>query len=303
MKQPLPPLKSLHAFEVAARHESFLEAAEELSVTPGAISRHVKLLENFLETTLFERRSNGVVLTRDGKLYAAKTTAAFRDLTEATYEVKRSRERRRLVISTLPAFSERWLNRRLPEFQRRNKEIDFQIEFHNGTVIEPRNDVDAWVYYSNGRHLSGVVVHLFHEELFPVCSPEVFRQLPPNPDAEQVARMPRLHDMYWDSDWQDWARAAGASEMDLSRGMRFALYSGVIQAACAGMGFAIGHSTMISDELADGRLIALKHLAVRSPKSYYLVMPEMTASKPVMRKLREWFQREARMDQRQTVAD
>ena len=296
MKQLLPPLKSLHAFEVAARHESFLEAADELAVTPGAISRHIKLLENFLETTLFERRSNGVVLTRDGKLYAEKTAAAFLDLSKATLEIKRAKQTRRLIISTLPVFSERWLNPRLPDFQKRNQGVDLQIDFHNGTTTEPMKDVDAWVYYTNGRHLIGNSTLLFPEELVPICSPEVYKQLPPNVTAERVARLPRLHDMFWDTDWQDWARSAGAAEMDLSRGMRFALYSGVIQAACSGMGVAIGHSSMVTEELADGRLVALKHLAVRSPKSYYLIMPEMTASKPIMKKLKSWFQTQVGKD-------
>lgn len=298
MKRPLPPLKSLNAFEVAARHQSFLDAAEELSVTPGAISRHIKLLENFLGTDLFERRSNGVFLTKAGKRYADRTSLIFKDLAEATLEIKKKVERRRLVISTLPVFSEKWLNHRFPEFQRRNKEVDFQFDFHEGTSVDVRPDVDAYVYYENRRHLSGDVTYLFGEELVPVCSPEFFRKLPARPTADQIAKLPRLHDIFWGDEWQEWARAVGAAEMDLSRGMRFALYSGVIQAACSGMGVAIGHGAMISEELEAGRLIALQHLAIRSPKSYYLVTSTTTASRPIMRKLKDWLQTEARLDRR-----
>jgi LysR family glycine cleavage system transcriptional activator len=288
---------------VAARHGSFIEAAEELSVTPGAISRHIKLLEEFLDTALFDRRSNGVVLTRDGKRYATKTTLALHDLIEATREIKKQRERRRLALSTLPIFSEKWLNQRLPTFQRSNKEVDFQLEFHDGMSVHIREDIDACVYYSNRRRLSGDITFLFGEQLVPICSPDFFRKLPADPTADHIARLPRLHDKFWSDDWQEWARAAGAAEADFTRGMRFALYSGVVQTACAGMGIAIGHSAMIGDELADGRLIALKQFAVRSPKSYYLVIPSIKVSKPMMRKLKDWIQAEARSDKRVIIEE
>lgn len=298
MKKLLPPLKSLQAFEVAGRHESFFDAAEELSVTPGAVSRHVKILETFLGTALFERHSNGVVLTRAGSRYAAKTASLLGQLADATAEIRKVHERRRLVISTLPIFSERWLNHRFPQFQRNNRAIDFQFKFHDGKPTETAGEVDAWVYYSTRKHLKGDVTYLFGEELVPVCSPEFAKKLPTNATADQIARLPRLHDMFWDTDWQEWARAAGTSNLDFSSGMGFALYSGVIQAACSGIGVAMGHSAMIGDELADGRLVALTHLATRSARSYYLVIPELAAAKPIMRKLKDWFQSEAKNDER-----
>ena len=150
MKDVSPPLKSLRAFEAAARHESFLNAATELHVSPGAISRHIKLLEAFLEARLFDRRTNGVILTREGQTYASKVTKFFSDLSAATTEIKLHGKRHRLIISTLPVFSERWLNQRLPTFLQRCPSMNLQIEFHDGIQGLLVGDVDAWVLYSDG---------------------------------------------------------------------------------------------------------------------------------------------------------
>ena len=114
----LPPLNSLKAFEAAARHESFLEAAAEQGVTSGSISRHVRLLESYLGTELFVRRSNGVTLTSAGKEYAGKVSGILRDLRTATDRVRKPSRERAIVISTLPIFSERWLYRRIPSFRK-----------------------------------------------------------------------------------------------------------------------------------------------------------------------------------------
>ena len=114
----LPPLNSLKAFDAAARHESFLEAAAEQSVTPGSISRHVRLLERCLGTELFVRRSSGVTLTSAGKEYVGKVSGILGDLRTATDRVRKLSGKRAIVISTLPIFSERWLYRRIPSFRK-----------------------------------------------------------------------------------------------------------------------------------------------------------------------------------------
>ena len=294
MKGAVPPLNSLRAFEAAARHESFLSAATELHVSPGAISRHIKLLEAFLDTTLFDRRSNGVVLTRDGRRYASKVTKIFRDLSAATTEIKRHGNRHRLTISTLPVFSDRWLNQRLPAFLQRCPSMSLQIEFHDGIQGLLVGDVDAWVLYSDGNHPGCSVTRLFDEVLVPVCSPKLRRTLPAHPTAEQVARLPLLHDIYWGEDWSIWGEAMGLVGVDLSFGSRFALYSGVMQAAVDGMGVALGHSAMIGDELESGRLAAINGLGFSSPQAYHLVMTPSASRTRRARELKDWMVFECR---------
>ena len=294
MKDATPPLKSLQAFEAAARHGSFLNAATELHVSPGAISRHVKLLETFLEARLFDRRSNGVVLTRAGQGYGSKVTKFFGDLAVATAQMRRHGTRHHLIISTLPVFSERWLNQRLPTFLQRCPRTSLQMEFHNGIHGLLVGDVDAWVLYSDGTHPGCNVTRLFDEVLVPVCSPTVRQTLPAHPGVEHVARLPLLHDIYWSEDWSMWGEAMGLVDVDLSFGSRFALYSGVMQAAVDGMGVAIGHSAMIGDELESGRLVALDGLGFGPPQAYHLVMTQSASRTTKGRELRDWMLLESR---------
>lgn len=294
MNEIMPPLKSLRAFEAAARHESFLNAATELHVSTGAISRHIKLLEEFLGARLFDRRSNGVVLTPDGRRYASRVTKFFSDLTSATADIKPLGKSRRLIISTLPVFSERWLNRRLSTFLQRCPGTSLQIEFHDGVQGLLVGDVDAWILYSDGIHPGCNVLRLFGEELVPVCSPKLRQTLPAHPKAEQVAELPFLHDIYWNEDWPIWGEAMGLGDVDLSAGLRFALYSGVIQSAVDGMGVAMGHTAMIDGELESGRLVAFDALGFSSPKAYHLVMSGSVAGTRQARELAKWLEFECR---------
>ena len=217
----LPPLNSLKAFDAAARYESFLEAAAEQSVTPGSISRHVRLLESYLGTELFVRRTNGVALTSAGKKYAEEVSGIFRDLRTATDRVRKPSGDRAIVISALPIFSERWLYHRIPSFRKAFDRAELRIEVHNGEHDAEREDVDAWILYSKGQHPGYSVTWLFGEEVFPVCSPQFRKMLSAHPSADEVIAQPLLHDIYWDTDWPDWARAVGATARELAASMRF----------------------------------------------------------------------------------
>ena len=290
-QQPLP-LNSLRAFEAAARHESFLDAAAEQEVSPGSVSRHVRLLENHLGTELFVRRSNGVALTAAGRDYAERVGALFRGLRAATDRVRRPQSGRAVVISTLPIFAQRWLYRRVPSFRQAFDRTELRIEAHNGEHDAEREDVDAWILYSDGRHPGYNVTRLFGEQVFPVCSPRFRRTLSTRPDAEEVIDQPLLHDLYWDADWPDWARAVGVGARALSADMRFALYMGVIHAAVDGMGMAVGHGEMVAKELAAGKLVPLRHLSVDSGKAYHLVMNPSAANNRTLVRLKEWLLRE-----------
>ena len=289
----LPPLNSLQAFEAAGRYESFLEAATEQSVTSGSVSRHVRLLESYLETELFVRRSNGVTLTSAGKEYAEKVSGIFRDLRTATDRVRKPSRDRAIVISTLPIFSERWLYRRIPSFRKAFDKAELRVECHNGEHDADREDVDAWILYSKGQHPGYSVTRLFGEEVFPVCSPQFRKTLSTHPSADEVIGQPLLHDIYWDTDWPDWACAIGATAGELPANMRFALYKGVIQAAVDGMGMAVGHGEMVAKELATGKLVPLPHLSVVSEKYYHLIMNASSANNRTLVRLKEWLLQES----------
>ena len=214
----LPPFKSLRAFDAAARHGSFLEGATEQGVTPGSVSRHVRLLERYLGTELFVRRGNGVALTSAGKEYAAKVSGILRDLRAATDRFRKPSGERAIAVSTLPIFSERWLYRRIPSFRKAFGRADLRIEAHNGEHDADREDVDARILYSKGQHPGYSVTRLFGEEVFPVCSPQFRETRSVRPGADEIVAQPLLHDIYWNTDWPDWGRAVGATTHRLPRG-------------------------------------------------------------------------------------
>ena len=191
------------------------------------------------------------------------------------------------MISTLPIFSERWLYRRIPSFRKAFDRAELRIEVHNGEHDAEREDVDAWIMYSKGQHPGYSVTRLFAEEVFPVCSPQFRETLSAHPGADEVIGQPLLHDMYWDTDWPDWARAVSATAGELAANMRFALYKGVIQAAVDGMGMAVGHGEMVAKELATGKLVPLPHLSIVSEKSYHLVMNASSANNRTLVRLRQ----------------
>ena len=121
-----------------------------------------------------------------------------------------------------------------------------------------------------------------------MCSPQFRETLSARPGPEEIIGQPLLHDIYWDTDWPDWARAVGAAADELAANMRFALYKGVIRAAVDGMGMAVGHGEMVAKELASGKLVALTHLSVESEKSYHLVMNASSANNRTLVRLKEW---------------
>ena len=233
-----------------------------------------------------------MALTSAGKAYAGEVGGIFRELRTATDRVRKPSRNRAIAISTLPIFAERWLYRRIPSFRKAFDLAELRIEAHNGEHDADREDVDAWILYSKGRHPGYSVTRLFGEEVFPVCSPQFRETLSARPDAEEVIGQPLLHDIYWDTDWPDWARAVGARAGELAANMRFALYKGVIQAAVDGMGMAVGHGEMIAKELATGKLVPLEHLSVASEKSYHLVMNPSSANNRTLVRLKEWLVQE-----------
>lgn len=294
MAKSIPPLKSLQAFEAAARLSSFLEAAHELSVTPGAISRHIKILEQYLGAILFKRHSNGVKLTSSGASYARKVVTIFEDLDSATKAIKYSAPRNNLTVSSLPVFAERWLSERLTSFQMAFPNTDLQIDTHVDAELFSRPKVDAWIPFSDGDHPGFEVHHLFDEFLVPVCSPSFRKTFPDSPSVDEIVNSTLLHDVNWGNDWSHWAQAVGTEGQRRDAGLKFSLYSGVIQAALDDLGVAIGHVSMIQKELAIGQLVEFSEYRIKSPKAFYLAIPRPKTAMKKSRSLVAWFERECK---------
>lgn len=271
----VPPLPALRAFEAAARHASFVKAAAELGVTPGAISQQVKALEQHLSLALFRRQARGVRLTPAGQAYLPGIAEGFDRLARATQQVHDPEAgdalAGRLSVTVLPSFAAGWLVRRLPEFRARRPEIDLVIRSERQTVDLHRDEADLAIRYGLGDFPNLEATHLLREEIFPVCAPALLNAEPPLRAPEDLAAHALLHDAGalgnepWIR-WQPWLDVFGLSNAGQRPGLHFTDSVQLYQAASLGQGVALGRSVLIGDELAAGRLV--RPFAVSRPSSY-----------------------------------
>ena len=293
MSVALPSLSALRAFEATARHLSMKQAADELNVTPGAISLQVRELEAALGLALFERKPRQLALTPSGADYAASLRSAFRLIREAT-EVVRSRGNPDIItLSCTTGFAIQWLMPRLDRFQAAHPNIDLRIGT-TARLVDFRTDGVALAV----RHGLGVYAGLASEKLVDdalvvVASPEQVAKLGSSPTPKSLASHTLIHDA-GRNDWRMWLEAAGAFDVDWRKGPLIAPDSnGALEAARGGIGFALLREGFVADDLAKGRLVAPFGSAVRSRFAYYLVYPPEALDRPAVRTVREWLVNEA----------
>lgn len=287
----LPPLGALHAFEAAARHLSFKEAAEELHVTPGAISQQIKLLEERLGVPVFVRRSRGIALTEAGRLLLTPTQGAFRLLADAVARVRAADSSNVLTVSMMPSFAALWFVPRLGSFRERCPQVDLRISATPKLADFERDDVDAAIRCGLGHYPGHHVEHLFTEELFPVCSPALLNGRAPLREPADLARHTLLHDELR-QEWPLWLKAAGIEGVDTSRGPSFSLWDLAFQAAVGGQGVALGRSALVAEYLRSGKLV--RPIEISSPCEfgyYFLCLPER-AAEPKIAAFRSWLRDE-----------
>jgi LysR family glycine cleavage system transcriptional activator len=294
----LPPLNSLRAFEAAARHLSFTRAAEELHVTPAAISHHIKGLEEHLGLKLFRRLNRAVVLTHAGQACVAGLSDAFDRMAVALERLRAQECSGPLTVSTSPALAAKWLVPRLEGFQELYPEIDVRVSAAMRLVDFAREDVDVAIRYGTGSYPGLLTELLLTNEVVPVCSPALLEGPRPLRAPEDIRHHTLLHDDTRTSDgaypnWAMWLRAAGLEGVDASRGPRFDYPGLVLDAAAAGRGIALALSTVAAADLAAGRLARPFAVTVPTPFAYYVVCPEPTAERPKVAALRRWLRAEA----------
>jgi LysR family glycine cleavage system transcriptional activator len=299
----LPPLTALRAFEAAARHGSFVKAAAELSVTPGAISQQVKGLEQLLGLTLFQRQARGVRLTEAGRAYLPGVAEGFDRLARATQQVGESgpagQLAGRLTLTVLPSFAAGWLVRRLPGFRARHPEIDLVIRSERQTVDLHREDADLAIRYGLGDFPNLEATHLLREEIFPVCAPALLNADPPLRAPEDLRAHELLHDAGalgnepWIR-WQPWLDAFGLSDAGQRPGLHFTDSVQLYQATLLGQGVALGRSVLIGDELTAGRLVRPFAVTRQSSYAYYAVTTRAARGNPRVAACIAWLSAELR---------
>jgi LysR family glycine cleavage system transcriptional activator len=302
MSRRLPPLASLRAFEAAARHLSFARAAEDLLVTPGAVSQQVKQLEDWLGVPLFRRMPKGVLLTDAGQLYGSELREVFARLALASERVRRQAGTPILTVSLPASLATRWLIPRLGGFRARHPDIDIRVEVNPAPTDFSRENVDLAIRHGPGPAWPGLQADLlFPHIVFPVCSPRLLEGGPPPEGPADLARYPLLHEDPWvdhlgrlhDITWAQWFDEVGAGGVDASRGLHFAQTHMSLQAAIAGQGIALTNRAIAGDDLRSGRLVRPLPQEVRLDSSYWLVCPEATVAQPRIAAFRAWLLEEA----------
>ena len=304
MERHLPPLNALRAFEAAARHLSLTRAAEELHVTPAAVSHQVKGLESYLGVKLFRRANRSLLLTDAGQACLPGLRAGFDRLAEAMEAVRVRDESGPFTVSVPPSFGAKWLVTRLDRFTRKHPGYDVRLDASMHLVDLMRDGVDIAVRYGAGDYEGMRVDCLMDEVAIPVCSPRLLEGDPPLRTPADLCRHTLLHHTapYQDDsypDWRMWLQAAGVPSCDLSRGPTFSMASMTVQAAIDGQGVALVGHVLVADDIAAGRLVRPFELSFPVQFSYYIVSPSITAERPRVVAFREWLLEEARMSREQ----
>ena len=299
----LPPLNALRVFEAAARHLSFTKAADELNVTPGAVSQQIKALEDFIGAPVFRRNKRALLLTDEAQASLPILREGFDRLAEAASLLTARRDGGRLTVSVAPSLAAKWLVPRLDRFRDRHPDFDVWISADMEVVDFSGDDVDLAIRYGGGRYPGVVVEHLMAETIVPVCSPRLLLGDAPLKTPQDLARHVLLHDGSPDNDescptWPMWLKAAGVKSVDGSRGPKFNQSSLVIEAAVAGRGVALAKSQLALADLEAARLVVPFDLSTPSAFAYYIVHPQSRAGLPQVKAFKAWLHAEAA-----TVAD
>lgn len=299
MARKIYPLNALRAFEASARHLSFVKAADELSVTPAAVSHQVKKLEGFLGFALFRRQTRGLLLVESGQSLLSELSEVFLQLDKAMERVIDHDSRGTLTLSVAPTFAVMWLIPRLQKFYALYPDIDVRISTGLGLVDFQRDDFDAAIRLGSGKWFGLETIKLFDESVSPMCSPRLLQGPGAIKSPDDLRNQVLLHNHSMDHDpdaptWEKWLDAAGASGVDASRGTHFSLPDHGLQAAIDGAGVVLGWRFLSANDLAAGRVVEPFDLALPLGSSFFLVYPEAHSLRPDIVAFRDWLIQEAR---------
>lgn len=284
----LPPLNSLRAFEAVARLSSFKAAAEELFVTPTAISHQIRQLERHLGLRLLERTPRAVRLTAEGSVLHEATASGFVEIGRAVAQLRRRKGAAILTLTSTTAFLSHWLVPRLAELRRRLPDVDLRLHASDALVALGSGGVDAAIRYGKGPFAGAASVPLRDDVFGPVCSPalglsrleDLRRATLIHVDGRQVpAPSP---------DWPRWCTEAGLADLDTQSGVHFPDSALAVQAAIAGHGVAIVSLVLVADALDAGLLEAPFAPVLRGETYHFACAPDLEA-RPDIVALRDWF--------------
>jgi LysR family transcriptional regulator, glycine cleavage system transcriptional activator len=292
-------LASLRFFEAAARLLSFKRAALELHVTQGAVSQHIKRLEDVLGHKLFYRLPRGISLTDEGRRLAMAVETGFGHVDREARAIATTGSTVELRLRAGPSFALRWLVPRLGDFYGKVPSVRLFIVGAYGYFDLSHRDFDLAVERLPERLPALCSEFLMEEHLVPVCSPEYLSRLGPIEEPADFARCTLLHDAHaWngaseDEEWRYWLREVGADRVDSTQGKFFSLANMALEAALVHQGVAMGRSTLILDLIQSGQLVTPLARPIKSPAKLYVVYPNEHADRQGLQPLVRWLHEQA----------
>jgi DNA-binding transcriptional LysR family regulator len=297
----LPPLSLIEGFEAAARNLSFTKSAQELFLTQSAVSRQIKALEERLGVQLFQRRTRALSLTKAGETLYRTVSDVLRRLDETTKEIRGRSGARSFTLTTTPSFASLWLIPRLAGYTKSRPEVDVRISATTDLVNLERVSIELAIRYS-GPIAASTATKLFHEEVFPVCSPALLRDRErPFSEPADLKHHVLLH--YEDPrhgtpwlDWSTWLHAVGLADLKPAGALHFDQYEQVVGAAANGQGVALGRNPLLARQIKKGSLVAPFSAKSVAPRSYYIIESSAASRNPDVRDFITWLRTEANRD-------
>ncbi len=299
MDRRLLPLNALKTLEAAGRNMSFSRAADELHVTPGAISRQVRHLEDILGFPLFERTHSEVKLTPECRVYVESLSDVFEQMERATRRLVSTRRQRSLHIHTAITFTLRWLVPRLVTYHARYPKQDIRLSTlvpSAAELIAASSDISIQI--ESGAAIAAASPALLGHrlvdvDLLPVCSPHLLGRHALCGNPAGFADYTLLHSSARPRDWADWLTAAGIGTVDPELGMRFESSSLAYHAAVEGIGIAMGMRALVEPDLQSGRLVVPYDFTLESDTGFYLIYSPAAMQTPQVTEFRDWILAEA----------
>jgi LysR family glycine cleavage system transcriptional activator len=289
----MPPLPALHTFLITAQCCNFTRAAEQLHITQGAVSRQIAGLEEHLGYPLFIRLARGLALTAEGREWLPRVEKVFGLISEATEQIGLQRETLQLKA---PSCVMRWLLPRLLQWQKERPDVPVKLtaSLQHGVDFQ-REQFDAAVIYGPPPDHSPGALHLFDEQLTPVCSPLLLKGSPALNAPADLQQHLLLHPTHDIQDWSVWLNAAQLNLNNVSSGQHFETLDQAMSMASHGTGVAIGDWSLIGDDLRAGRLVMPFELKVKTGLAYYVVLPPGIEASPPLEELMIWLVEQAHL--------
>lgn len=301
MARFVPGTRALRTLEAAARHLNFTRAADELGLTPAAVSHQIKEFEDQLGIALFTRTSRSMRLTEAGAVLFEASTDAIDLLNRAVSRAQKLARGQSLLKVTADAhFAAKWLMRRVDGFRALRPDIELRFDISYEVRDFDADDVDIGIRFGAGKYPGLAADRLFDNVIIPVCSPALLRNGPPLKTPRDLFNHRLVH-IEWSRrgvtwpNWRMWMAAAGIDDFDYSRPVVFSTSSDCIQAAIEGSAVALADFAMVAHDLSEGRLVQPFELGVRmAPEfAYYLVYPQSSADDTRIVAFRDWILDEA----------